>query len=129
MIDAQRRCVLWGPSLVELVTRPELYDGKPVRVIGFVNLEFEGNGLYLHEDDWRHAIYRNGVWIDPPQGLDPDSDGTNVPVNRQYVLVEAVFDANDHGHLGMWSGRLRKVTRFEPWTRHEAPAPVSGSPR
>jgi hypothetical protein len=127
-VDQHGRCVLWGPSLVELISRPELYHGKRVRVIGFVNLEFEGNGLYLHEDDWRHSIYRNGIWIDPPQGIEPDSGGTNVPTNRQYVLVEGVFDTRNHGHMGMWSGRLHNVTRFEPWERHDAPVLVPGPP-
>src|SRR5262249_52399117 len=36
--DAARRCVLWGPSLVELITRPEIYDGRRVQVIGWMNL-------------------------------------------------------------------------------------------
>jgi hypothetical protein len=127
-VDEHGRCVLWGPSLAELISRPELYDEKLVRVIGFVNLEFEGNGLYLHEDDWRHSIYRNGIWIDPPSGIEPDSDGTNVPINRQYVLVEGVFDASNHGHMGMWSGGLHNVTRFEPRKRHDAPVQVPGFP-
>jgi hypothetical protein len=111
-----------------LISRPELYHEKPVRVIGFVNLEFEGNGLYLHEDDWRHSIYRNGIWIDPPPGIEPDSGGTNAPINRQYVLVEGVFDASNHGHMGMWSGALHSVTRFDPWKRHDAPIQVPGLP-
>jgi hypothetical protein len=114
--------------LVELISRPELYDMKPVRVIGFVNLEFEGNGLYLHEEDWRHSIYRNGIWIDPPLGIEPDSGGTNGAINRQYVLVEGVFDASDRGHMGMWSGGLHNVTRYEAWHRHDAPARIPASP-
>ena len=48
-------CVLWGPSLIELIARPELYDGKRVRVIGFVNLQFEGNGLYVSRGDGRRV--------------------------------------------------------------------------
>ncbi|MEJ7809996.1 MAG: hypothetical protein WKG32_06195 [Gemmatimonadaceae bacterium] len=66
MVDEARRCVLWGPSLVALLARPELYNGTRVRVVGFVNFEFEGNGLYLSRIDWAQSIYANGLWIDTP---------------------------------------------------------------
>ena len=51
VIDGSQRCVLWGPSLVELIARPELYDGRRVRVIGFVNFEFEGDAIFLSSED------------------------------------------------------------------------------
>jgi hypothetical protein len=41
-----------------------MFDGKLVRVIGFLRLEFEGNVLYLHREDYIHSILGNGVWVD-----------------------------------------------------------------
>src|SRR6266850_7297599 len=46
-VDENDRCLSYQVSLLELVARPELFDGKRVRVTGYVHLEFEGNALYL----------------------------------------------------------------------------------
>jgi hypothetical protein len=66
--DEHNQCTIYGPSLIALIARPELYDGKVVRVIGFVRFEFEGNALYLSRLDYENAVSRNGLWIDPPDG-------------------------------------------------------------
>jgi hypothetical protein len=121
-IDASRRCTLWGPALLELIARPELYDGRRVRVIGFVNFEFEGNGLYVSSEDWRRNIYRNGVWVDPPDRFKTDSAPSQTHPNQRYVLLEGTFSARRTGHLGMWSGSIEKVTRLEQWG--EPPRPL-----
>jgi len=79
---------MWGPSLVELLSRPEIYHGRRVRVIGFVNFAFEGNALYLSRADWENGVRRNGLWIDPPPQLDSSSGTARAEPNRRYVLVE-----------------------------------------
>jgi len=101
--------------LVELIARPETYDGKRVRVIGFVNFEFEGNAIYLSADDWKHGVGRNSLWIDPPQGFESDSGPTARQPNRRYVIVEGTFNAKNRGHMGMHSGAIENVTRLDPW--------------
>ena len=108
-------CTLWAPSLIELIVRPEDYDGKRVRVIGFANFEFEGNGLYVSEEDWKHRIFRNGVWLDPPPGTVSESAPSPALPNRRYVIVEGTFSARDKGHMGMWSGAIEGVIRLDPW--------------
>ncbi len=114
-IDASHHCTLWGPALVELIARPELYDGKRVRVIGFVNFEFEGNGLYVSREDWQRSINRNGVWVDPPARFKTDSAPSRVHPNQRYVLLEGTFNTRNTGHMGMWSGAIEKVTRLDEW--------------
>jgi len=113
--DGQGGCALWGASLIELIARPEQFDGKAVRVIGFVNFEFEGNGLYVSRNDWEHSIARNGVWIDPPSGFDSDSAPSRKSPNQEYVIVEGIFNAANRGHMGMWSGAIERVSRLEGW--------------
>jgi hypothetical protein len=112
-------CVLWGPSLIELIARPELYDGKRVRVIGFVNFEFEGNALYVSREDWLQAIYRNGIWVEPhlalPTGIERDTTAPEYRPNRRYALLEGTFRRGPTGHLGMWSGSIDSVTRIQGW--------------
>jgi hypothetical protein len=98
-------------SLVRLIASPDEYNGKLVRLIGFCHLEFEGNALYLHEEDYTRGIAKNGVWL---------SVGWPVPekwrsLNNQYVIVEATFDASSLGHLGSFSGSLKDVRRLDRW--------------
>lgn len=98
-------------SLVQLLATPDKFHGKFVRVIGYLHLEFEGNGLYLHREDYQSAIPKNGIWF----------EGTGETMKKpkdfsdRYVLVEGTFDAKSQGHLGMWSGTIAKVERVMPW--------------
>jgi hypothetical protein len=98
-------------SLVQLVANPSEWHGKLVRVIGFCHLEFEGDVLYLHRQDFEQAILKNGVWLELPA----TGPGSHQDLSDQYVLVEAVFDADDRGHLGANSGALKSVRRIERW--------------
>jgi hypothetical protein len=95
-------------SLVTLIANPQQYEGKVVRVIGFVQLEFEGNAIYLHEEDFRRAITENGLWLDVPTGFRGWSAGS-------YAIVEGTFTGRQHGHMGLFSGEIQHVTRLEPW--------------
>ena len=51
-------------TLVQLIANPEKFDAKLIRVIGFLRLEFEGNVLYLHREDYENAILGDGIWVD-----------------------------------------------------------------
>jgi len=98
-------------SLVQLIANPTEYHGKLVRVIGFCRLEFEGNALYLHREDFERSIAKNAVWL---------SIGWPVPEPRrhlsdEYVLVEGTFDGENRGHMSAFSGELRSITRMERW--------------
>jgi hypothetical protein len=45
-------------SIIELIANPLKYNNQRVRIIGFLNLEFEGNAIYLHREDFEHSIQR-----------------------------------------------------------------------
>ena len=104
--------------MIALIANPSVYHGKRVRLVGFVNFEFEGDGLYISEEDWRQSIYRNGLWIEQPG----DRPANRLP-NRRYVLVEGTFRADRHGHLGLWSGEIERVTRLQAWGSDSSAAP------
>jgi hypothetical protein len=84
-------------TLVRLISNPEKFDGKLIRVIGFLRLEFEGNVLYLHREDYENAILADGIWVDVTPVITKQS-GT---LNMNYVLLEGIFSAGDRGHMGM----------------------------
>jgi hypothetical protein len=99
-------------SIVELIANPLKYDNKRVRIIGFVRLEFEGNAIYLHREDFLHGISENSVWVNVPKAITKEQ---MTEVNEKYVICEGVFHASSHGHMGMFSGELSDINRLEPW--------------
>jgi len=58
-------------------------------------------------------VTKNGLWIDVP------SNEATRKLNGKYVIVEGVFDPTRKGHLGMWSGMIKEVSRFELWSDPE----------
>jgi hypothetical protein len=99
-------CV-YHTSLVDLIANPARWNGKRVIVDGFMHLEFEGNAIYVSEQDCRHFITKNGVWVDFREG----SYGEAQALNDHYVRVQGTFDSKQRGHLGLWSGTLDDIDR------------------
>ena len=111
-IGSDGRCRLYRASMIELVANPEKFDGKAIRTIGFLNLEFEGNVLYPHKEDYDHAILGNGVWVDTDAKLLPKKITSR---RLRYAIIEGTFNAKNAGHMGAWSGALEKITRCDVW--------------
>ena len=103
---AQNNPIRNSVSIVQLIAAPEKYDGKVVMVMGFLRLEFEGDAIYLHEDDYRHAIHKNGLMVVTNPKIDMEAD----KLNLHYVVLEGTFDANNHGNMGLNSGTIRNIT-------------------
>jgi len=97
-------------SLIQLIANPTAFDQKRVLVKGFVVLEFESQHLYLSEADAKHLVTRNSVWLDVSDAL----YARRAQFNRRYVLVEGTFNARRRGHLGLSSGEIENIGRFEP---------------
>jgi hypothetical protein len=91
-------------GMVQLLGAPEKYDGKLVRVIGFLSLEFEGVGLYLHREDFQNGT-GNVLWINPPAKTDPN-------LGRHYVEVVGTFEAKAGGHMGAFPAGISNVTKL-----------------
>lgn len=82
-------------TMVQLIANPVQFDGKIIRVIGFLRLEFEGNVLYLHH--YENALLGDGIWVD----VTPQITKRSKTLNMHYVLLEGVFSSKEHGHMGM----------------------------
>ena len=100
-------------SIVQLIAVPTAFNGKLVRVVGFIHLEFEGTELYLHKEDDNHSIYINGVWIDLPR----EKMNASMSLNESYVSVTGTFDSTHRGHNGSTSGTITKILNIEGWTK------------
>lgn len=115
-VSSTGECTLYGISLIELIAKPEAYDGKRVRLIGYVRLEFEGNAIYLSKESYEAGISKNALWLDPPKSSPLAKKHTIW--GPGYAVVEGRFDAMDHGHMGAFSGAIKDTTRFDPWRSH-----------
>lgn len=100
-------------SLIQLIANPEKYDGLPVRVFAFLHLEFEGDALYLHQEDYKKSLPMNAVWI----ALTDGQTNASKKFSGGYVLVEGTFSAKERGHFGMFAGSIQQVTRIQSWER------------
>ncbi len=99
-------------SIIKLISNPEKFDGKYVRLIGFVRVAFEGDAIYLHEDDYKYGLTKNGLWLN----LIKDTyEKQSRKFDRKYVLVEGTFSAKDRGHMGLYSGAIENIKRFQVW--------------
>jgi hypothetical protein len=105
-------------SLIQLIANPQIYDGKIVRITGFLHLEFEGNVIYLHREDFRYGLTKNGIWLNTPKDMTKNQMKV---VNDQYVICTARFVARMHGHMGMNSGEVTDVSRLQVWSADARP--------
>jgi hypothetical protein len=99
-------------SMVQLIASPEKFDGKVVQVVGFLRLEHEGDVLYLHEDDYRHRIRKNGLWVARNKII---ADNIN-RLNMNYVLLVGTFNAGNKGHMSLNSGAITDIVNAEVWS-------------
>lgn len=98
-------------SMVQLIADPARFDGQSVRFIGVLHLQFEGDAVYLHHEDFRHAIIQNSIAISLTQA----QRRAAAKLNKAYVLVEGRFRAGAGGHLGLWQGTVQDVGRLGAW--------------
>jgi hypothetical protein len=101
---------MWDPTVGQLIARPEIYDGKRVRTIGFLHLEFEGNGLFASAEEAEH-VFSAGIWVEVPDSF----ASKTASVNDQYVILEGVYHGGPDGHMSSSKGRLDSLVRLDLW--------------
>ncbi len=88
-------------------------------VTGYIHLEFEGNGIYLHKDDHQYGLEKNGLWIDLDEcGLPGEQKFTD-----GYAYVVGRFTSTDRGHLDSRSGALQEIKSCQSWPPLPPPPP------
>lgn len=100
-------------SLIRLIANPDAFDGKRVRVFGYVRVEHEGTAVYLHREDYVRGLSKNGLWLAASDSAPAGS--REAAVQNRYALVEGRFNTKKTGHMGLWSGTIEEITRLEPW--------------
>lgn len=105
-------------SIIQLIATPEKFQNKRVQMTVFLHVEFEGDAVYLHQEDYEKALTQNALWID----LSGNFSAKAKKINDSYVIVSGVFDSNDNGHMGMFSGALTKIDRLDIWSSQRTAA-------
>ena len=95
------------PSLLRVLANPRQYHHQEIQIIGFLDLAFEGDALYLHQEDLAHNIFANAIWVNATKEMYANKK----VLNRKYVLIRGTFDADDLGHMGLFSGAITNITR------------------
>jgi hypothetical protein len=100
--------------LVGVLARPTDYDGRLIRVVGVIRVEFEGNSLYLTKEHYLNRIHDNAIWV----SLDRSQMSQMNGLSGRYASVEGIFNSKVKGHFGGYQGSLEKinlVTRGNSW--------------
>jgi len=74
-------------SIVTLLAMPVSSAAKQVQVSGFLVLDFEGEALYLHKEDYQQGLTRNAIRL----SLTPEQEKQFKELAGNYVWVEASF--------------------------------------
>ena len=99
-------------TMIQLIATPERYDGQLVRVIGVGNLEFEGDCISLSKEDLKYSV-GNSIWIELGEKALSYEEAQRY--NGEYVIIEGVFDKDDCGHMGMFCGSIKNISRYDLW--------------
>jgi hypothetical protein len=109
-VGSDTACLVYDPTVSQLLARPELYHNKQVQTIGFLHLEFEGNGLFASSEDAEH-VFGSGIWVEVPDSL----SRRGADVNDQFVIIQGIFHGGRGGHMGSSKGTLDSITRLDRW--------------
>jgi hypothetical protein len=90
----------------EILASPDEYELTHIQIVGYLNLDWEADAVYINKTDLKKHRYEKGLWIHLNQFKFPQS----ASLNKHYVIIDAVFDANDHGHNNLWGGALKSIT-------------------
>ena len=105
----QTTCAPQSVSMIQLIANPERFDGKRVKVVGFVHFELESSSaVYLHREDFEHGLLLNRLGAD----LRAEIAKGHAAINDHYVLLEGTFRA---GEYGFSSGALVDITSADVW--------------
>lgn len=105
-----RSAVAESVPLVRVLSRPQDFDERRVRVSGYVSFGFEKDAVFLDEVSYNAALYANAIWISAPTL----SAEERARFSRKYAYVEGVFDADLRGHMGDYSGALKDARVLAP---------------
>jgi hypothetical protein len=93
-------------SVAEILANPAAYAGKPIRLHGFLILEFEGNGLWQDEAAFREDRYEQSLWVQSNALTQTRAEATT----GRLVYLSGTFNPTQKGHMGLRAGAIENVS-------------------
>ncbi len=103
---------LLDTSMVQLLSNPQYFHQKRVRVSGFLHQQFEDSCLYLSKEDADYLNGRQGLWIRFGDRVTKQPDQPVPRFDSKRVLIEGIFNKDEHGHMGAAAGAIERVSRI-----------------
>lgn len=97
-------------SMITLIAAPEKYHDKGVHVIGYLNLEFEGNAIFLSELDFENSNTKNAVWLSFSKKADMKEI---MKLNGKFVMIQGIFDRDYKGHMSLFAGSINEIIQVD----------------
>lgn len=96
-------------SLIQLLARPLDFDGQRVRVVGYVTVGFEDEGIFLNPQDYENGILENSVRL--------DMGNKEMPLqSNEYAVVEGTFHAETPTYdVRGGFAEIGSITEIKPW--------------
>ena len=98
-------CPMHKASVIKLIARSEVYEGKRVMVHGFVHFEPEGRSLYISRRDAEDDLTENALWLGEFRANAQIED-----CQDRYATVVGTFRGESYGHMREWSGAIEEIT-------------------
>jgi hypothetical protein len=99
-------------SMIQLIATPERFNNKQVNVVGFLNLEFEGDALWTSKADFEAVIPGNAILFEVPKKLSAEQ---RKQLSGHFVIVVGKFKALGSGQKAIFAGVLTDVVRVDLW--------------
>lgn len=101
--DGDRLC---DPSVIEIIVRPEWYDGAEVVVAGVLGTSSESLALFASTEDYQQLLTRKALNVNGRQGVNLNTEG----LNGRWVWVRGKFLPRQRSGNGLgWGGTLADV--------------------
>ena len=98
-------------SIINLIANSQKYDKKIVQVVGYLNIEFEGDAIYLQKEDYENGLTKNAISVDLTDSLAKQK--LSAEYSKKYVIIMGTFHNDAEGSL--FSGSIRNIVRLDFW--------------
>jgi hypothetical protein len=110
-MGAQKQSQPLNVGMVALLAVPEKYNGKIIRTWGFLNLRYESDALFLHEEDLRVPLLKNSFRLE----LTEEQEKQFKNLNLTYVMVQGTLHSEGADTPDLNSGTILNITLVHGW--------------
>jgi len=95
-------------SIVQLISNPKPYHGKPVKLFGYMTADFEDTVVFMTRDDGLYFHTPHGVYYSFDNEILNHKDFYNLFHNR-FVEIEGIFNWGGNPHMEAFAGYLKPI--------------------